>query len=40
MAVMIIMKFIKNNIKTSPCENVQYDYKLIVNKKYLLNIFT
>ena len=34
------MKFIKNNIKTSPCENVQYDYKLIVNKKYLLNIFT
>ena len=34
------MKFIKSNIKTSPCENVQYEYKLIVNKKYLLNIFS
>ena len=40
MAVMIIMKFLKSNIKTSPRENVKYEYKLFVNKKYLLNIFS
>lgn len=37
---MIIMKFIQSNRKTSLCENVQYEYKLIVNKKYLLSIFS
>lgn len=38
LAIIIIMKFIKSNIKSNHYENMQYDYKFIMNKEYLLSI--
>ena len=40
LAIIIIMKFIKSNIKSNHYENMQYDYKFIMNKEYLLSILT